>query len=221
MERRFSYAIVLGSLLSLLGATTPLDLELLTDAADLGGPAGSTGGASWVMVLPAGQGGPGGSDPSEHDPTVVPPFEFDPNCPYTINERRIPWHVIEHSAQVDPSRGGTRVLLAVIGSGLWRNAVGLAYAVAREPNGEVSLYRFHGTGSTLEFQEALRSVSELYMRPESGWERVVASSSVLDLGAWIEAGEGRLSSEAQAVFRGAHGGLLKYISYPDVEDQDD
>lgn len=216
MERRFSYAIVLGSLLSLLGATTPLDLELLTDAADLGGPAGSTGGASWVMVLPAGQGGPGGSDPSEHDPTVVPPFEFDPNCPVHPNAARFPWERLESSVRREPAGGGACVVGAATATQLFRSGFGAAFALVREPRGQVSLYLFEGNGDVGAFNEAMLSVWGTSPLSNSQWQQLVNVPTMADFISWLESGDTVLVELVESAFAGA-GTVVQYVTYPEQE----
>jgi len=150
--------------------------------------------------------------PTEHDPDG-PPLVEQEDCPFVINGPGLPWPVLEQSVELDVARGGIRVVAAAISAGLLQSAVGVGYAVAREPSGSVSLYRYQGWGSKPDFQDALRSVSELYLRPDGPWQRILTTATVADLASWIEAGQCSFSSEARSVFRGARGGLRVYVSH--------
>ena len=131
------------------------------------------------------------SFPDATAPLPVPPWIHDPECSSFAFSRAapFPWERLVDTVRHDPARAGTRVIAAATAGELWRSGHGTAFAIAREPSGWVSLYVFEGYGDRDFFREAMRSVHELYMRPDHPWRLLVRVPTMEDFVAWKAADE--------------------------------
>ncbi len=152
--------------------------------------------------------------PDATAPLPEPPWIHNPECSSHAFSRAepFPWERLVDTVRHDPSRAGTRVIAAATASELWRSGHGTAFAIAREPSGWVSLYVFEGYGDRDFFREAMRSVHELYMRPDHPWRLLVRVPTMEDFLAWKAADETGLGYMVEWSFRGA-GATIQYLWY--------
>jgi len=157
---------------------------------------------------------PGPGLPGDPNPAFDPPFELDPNCYAYPNAARFPWEVLEATIRRIPTREGTRVVAAATGVDLIRFGVGAAFAIAREPDGCVSLYAFVGEGDVAAYEEAMLSVREVYMRPASEWQLLIRVPSMADFISWLQSESSGLGGTVESYFAGAEA-VVQYITCPE------
>jgi hypothetical protein len=158
--------------------------------------------------------GPVVLEPKDDDLSVP----FDPNCPH-VDPRllRMPWEEVERAACWEPARDGTRLLAYAVARAVYERGWGSAFAVAREADGTISLYRVEGEPDAIEEAYSL-AYGGLYMRPVEPWRPVARSASLGELLAWMRADVGGLGEEAKNVFEGSVGGLRAWLAWPASDD---
>jgi len=157
----------------------------------------------------------------EPGPVVLEPEEDDlyvpgdPNCWVQPNVLGLPWQNVERAACREALRDGTRVLAYAVARAVYQRGWGSAFAVAREADGTISLYRVQGGPDAIR-EAYFLAVGDLYMRAVDPWQVIARASALDELLTWMQHDISGVGREALALFNGGPEAWgRQYISWPD------